>query len=92
MRQMPTPELTTTLSLGLNLLAAPRLLGLVGLDGPLGLADGGCAGDGVVAEVGAVVAASGGVDDTRVGPVGALVGLIGVWLLADCYRNQQDRY
>jgi hypothetical protein len=53
-------------SLGLG---ASGLGGLVSLDGPLALADGGSAGDGVLAEVGAVVTLGGGADDGSVGPV-----------------------
>jgi hypothetical protein len=50
-------------------LGAPCLGGLVGLDGPLAVADGGGTGNGVLAEVGAVVALGGGVDDGGEGPV-----------------------
>lgn len=42
--------------------------GPVGLDGPLALADGGGAGNNVFAEVGAVVALGGGLDDGSEGP------------------------
>jgi hypothetical protein len=54
---------------GLLCLGAPQLLGGGGLDGLAGLADGGGAGNGVLAEVGAVVALGGGVDDGGVDPV-----------------------
>jgi hypothetical protein len=54
------------ISLGLY---APGLGGLVSLDGPLALADGRGAGNGVLAEVGAVVALGGGVDDGGEGPM-----------------------
>lgn len=57
--QMPSLSRIINLSLGLLRLAAPDLGGLVGLDWLLGLADGGCTGDGVGTEIGAVVAASG---------------------------------
>jgi hypothetical protein len=50
-------------------LGASGLGGLVSLDGPLALADGGSAGDGVLAEVGAVVALGGRADDGSVCPV-----------------------
>jgi hypothetical protein len=53
---------------GLLCLGAPQLLGGGGLDGLAGLADGGGAGNGVLAEVGAVVALGGGVDDGGVDP------------------------
>jgi hypothetical protein len=53
---------------GLLCLGAPQLLGGGGLDGLVGLADGGGAGNGVLAEVGAVVALGGGVDDGGVDP------------------------
>lgn len=49
-------------------LRTPSLARFVSLDGPLALADSGSAGDGVFAEVGAVVALGGGVDDGGVGP------------------------
>ena len=45
--------------LGLQCRLAPSLCGLVVLDCPLGSADSGGAGDGVLAEVGAVVALGG---------------------------------
>lgn len=49
-------------------LGAPDLGRLVSLDGLLALADSGGAGNGVLAEVGAVVALGGGVDNGGVGP------------------------
>jgi hypothetical protein len=53
---------------GLLGLGASGLGGLVSLDGALALADSGSAGDGVLAEVWAVVALGGGVDDGSEGP------------------------
>lgn len=53
---------------GLLGLLAPQLLCGGSLDGLVGLADGGGAGDGVLAEVGAVVALGGAVDDGGVDP------------------------
>lgn len=53
---------------GLLCLGAAQLLGGRGLDGLAGLADGRGAGDGVLAEVGAVVALGGGVYDGGVDP------------------------
>ena len=49
-------------------LCTPGLGGLVSLDGPLAFTDGRGAGNGVLAEVGAVVALGGGVDDGSEGP------------------------
>lgn len=49
-------------------LLAPQLGGGGGLDGLAGLADGGGAGNGVLAEVGAVAALGGAVDDGGVDP------------------------
>ena len=49
-------------------LRAPQLLGGGSLDGLAGLADGRGAGNGILAEVGAVVALGGGVDDGGVDP------------------------
>jgi hypothetical protein len=53
---------------GLEGLGTAQLGGGGGLDGLGGLADGGGAGDGVLTEVGAVVALGGGVDDGGVEP------------------------
>src|SRR5690242_5016818 len=53
---------------GLLGLCAAELLGGRGLDGLVGLADGRGAGDGVLAQVGAVVALGGRVDDGGVEP------------------------
>jgi hypothetical protein len=57
-------------------LSTPDLGGLALLDGLLRLADGGGAGDGVLAEIGAVVAVGGRLDDGGVCLV-ALAGLLG---------------
>lgn len=53
---------------GLLGLGTPGLGGLVGLDGALALADSGGTGNGVLAEVWAVAALGGGVDDGGEGP------------------------
>lgn len=58
-------------------LGAPQLRGLALLNGLLRLADGRGAGDGVLAEVGAVVAVRGRVDDGLVGLAGSPVGTDG---------------
>ena len=56
-------------------LGAAELLGGRSLDGLVGLADGGGAGNGVLAEVGAVVALGGGVDDGGVDPADEILVL-----------------
>jgi hypothetical protein len=58
-------------------LSTPDLGGLALLDGLLRLADGGGAGDGVLAEIGAVVAVGGRLDDGGVGLAGASAGADG---------------
>lgn len=55
-------------------LGTPDLGGLALLDGLLALADGGGAGDSVLAEIGAVVAVGGGLDDGGVRLAGAPAG------------------
>ena len=65
-------------------LGTPDLGGLALLDGLLALADGGGAGDGVLAEVGAVVAVGGRLDDGRVGLAGAPAGGKGSLLDVGC--------
>lgn len=67
------PSMIADLCAGLGLsslqgLCAPQLRSGGGLDGLAGLADGGCAGNGVLAQVGAVAALGGAVDDGGVDP------------------------
>ena len=76
---------------GLEGLGTAQLGGGGGLDGLGGLADGGGAGDGVLTEVGAVVALGGGVDDGGVEPGKMLIGiLLGAVCAASAAQKGQD--
>ena len=78
--------------LSLPRLRAPNLGRLALLDRPLGLADSGCASDGLLAEIGAVVTVGSRLDDGGVGPVfSQLIALLHLFAPA-CIDEEGGRF